>query len=93
MSRRTRWFHKILDFFAKSMSEPYGGGPSAMRFAAFLVVSNVMICWTYIVISDGKWQSMGWDMIVFVLSVLGVKAWQRGKEAKPTSTPRGEDDA
>lgn len=62
-----------------------------MRLAAFLVVSNVMLVWSALCLWKGQWQSMGWDMIVMILSVLGVKAWQRRGEVPPATVNKEED--
>jgi hypothetical protein len=70
---------KVFRWIAGAFEEP-NGGPSAMRIAAFLVAGNVMLVWTWLSISGDKWQPMGWDMIVMVLSVLGIKAAQRAVE-------------
>lgn len=89
MSWRMQGLRNLLEWFGKAFHEPHGGGPSAMRLAAFFVVGNVMLVWSYICITSGKWTSMGWDMIVMVLSVLGVKAWQRKHEnTRPPQPPQ-----
>ena len=62
-----------------AISDP-SGQPSTMRLLVALVVIDVMVTWTVVTIKAGTWQPLDWGTVTLVLSVLGVKAWQRGRE-------------
>lgn len=53
------------------------GAPSSMRVLSFLVITDVMLVWTYLCISTGVFITLSYDMILLILGVLGVKAYQR----------------
>jgi hypothetical protein len=72
----------------KSFFCDHDGCPSMMRLAAFLIVSNIMLCWTYVTIRNGRWVPMGPDTIGMIVTVLGAKAWQKRIECHRDGTKK-----
>jgi positive regulator of sigma E activity len=67
--------------WVKALFADAQGRPSAMRLAAYLTVTNIMIVWTYKSIrSDEDWVSMGADTIGLIVGILLAKAYQRKHE-------------
>lgn len=66
-----------------------GQSVSTMRVCALLVVGCVMGAWAVVSIKAGALQAISPEQLGLVLGVLGLKAWQRGKENEPTPAPKG----
>ena len=71
-----------MNFFAKVLAES-DGNPSTMRFATLLISSTILAGWLYVTVKTAVLQPLTTEQVALVLGALGIKAYQRGKEAAP----------
>jgi hypothetical protein len=74
-----------MNFFARAFSSA-GGTPSSMRVLTGFVVLCIMGSHLYLTIKTGVKQNLTLDEVAIVVSALGVKAWQRGRETTAAIT-------
>lgn len=68
------------------LSEDGGGqSVSTMRVCAVLIVATVLGGWLTVSLQKRELQDLSTNQTVLVLGALGIKAYQRGKEADPAA--------
>lgn len=77
---------KLFLFIGKSLRED-NGNPSSMRLQTFITIIILIPCIAFAVVYTAlKYQSILVPIVTAVLaflsSILGIKAWQKGKEEK-----------
>lgn len=67
--------------FILSMSSDKQGKPSVMMITSFSWVFGILGCLIYCIYKNGTFPAMQPELLYSVVGVLGVKAYQSGKEA------------
>jgi len=69
-----------VNFIARALAEA-DGNPSTMRIATALIVAVILAGWLYVTIKTAVLQPLSMEQVGLILGTLGIKGWQRGKEA------------
>jgi hypothetical protein len=75
---------EAMKFFSDMLSEG-DGSPSTMRVLNLLIVAVVLGCWSAVSIHKWELQPLSVEEMGLILGALGMKAWQRGREANPSA--------